>query len=126
MYRYTCAWVCAYVEVRGQLGRLFLREPSTLILGTVSLNFYLELGCLSLSPQHWYHICAHHTYVFFFLTWDLGSKWVFMHAWQELYPLSHLLSSLMHILNNLQVISKTECNVNAMHMVAKLCCLKND
>lgn len=49
-----------------------------------------------------------------------------MHEWQAFHPLSHLLSSLVHILNNLQMIYRTEHNANTVQIVAKLYCLKND
>lgn len=49
-----------------------------------------------------------------------------MHEWQAFHQLSHLLNSLVHILNNLQVIYRSEYNANTVHIAAKLYRLKND
>jgi hypothetical protein len=56
--------------------------------------------------------------------WESNSD---LHAsMTSIYPLSHLSGSLSHILNNVQMAYKTECNVNSMHMTAKWNRLKND
>lgn len=54
-----CVCVCG-----GQRSTLTVvpQEAIHLDAGDSVSQSYLELDCLSLPPQHWYYICAHHIY----------------------------------------------------------------